>query len=450
MRHLKNERGQALLFLTTLLMLLSLLSMASLNLVKTEKLVYKDSVEEMQAYYVADAAVEKVLALLKENSGVLDRFTKNKTYSKLDLNSLKSDLTSQNARPADIATLEKLLSLYSRPYSDLEIVHADGSSWTPTRRTKEGTIHWLTITKTASEPKGSTLRLEVTGKYGQAKRTLLIHVQVSRPWKDISGVVVQHLPNITNASDINAPMVILEGGDFNPMCCFRQSVLINGDCRLGEDTSLRALVPIKVKGDLILASGAQVEGTLQATGSVLVGEGVIGNPVVQGGVPFNKSLPEFPQVDVTWLQKNCDYYYPGDQSLRVEHLPAGIHYVEGNLTVHGNCQGNVTLVATGTITIPYGAILRCQIAQTDSLLLLGFGGVQLEDQCQVRAVVFTPNGLSLGRSAYFIGVIICGNLESNGAMINQDNSLKEIHPTWPTTKITILSWQERYPVLRIN
>lgn len=443
MKVLLNQKGQALLFITTLLMLLSLLGIASLNLVKTEKLVVNDSVEETQAYNVAEGAVEKVFALVKENSGILDQFTLNKTYGKTELNSLKNLLNEQN-----LATVESLLGLFNQPYAALEIFQVSGEALVPRQYTRTGTIYAIALTKTATNSSGCTLRIEATGKYGLATRTLVVHAKAARPLQSINGVVVQNPPSFAHASELGVPLTILNGGNFTPKGRFMHSVYINGDCHLQEDTSLVAQAPWLVNGNVTITSGALVEGQVQATGEVLLEEGVLGEPVVNGHKFLNLTFPVFPDIDRAWLQHNCDYYYPGDQILRAEDLQQGIHYVAGNVTINGNYQGNITLAASGSITIPHSALLKGQ--GQDSLLLLGFGGVQVEDQAQLTALVYTPTAMEVGYQAQFSGVLACRNLHSNGAIFIENTVIKQVHPTWHITQIKILSWQEKYPVFRIN
>lgn len=435
---MSNQKGQALLFITTLLMIISLLCIASLDFVKTEKLIVHDSVEETQAYYLADAAIEKVLAFLKENSGVLDKFTLNKTYGRLELNSLKNYLTTTN-----LQTVEKLLELYNRPYASLDISQDNGT-------TKAGTIYSIAITKTATDSKGCTLRLEATGKYGLATRTLVVYVKVASLLKDLNGVVVQSPPNFTSPSEFKSSLTILNGGDFNPKGRFTQGVYINGDCLLREDTTLLAQAPLITKGNITVASGAQVEGEVQATGAVSLSEGVLGNPTVKEQIVLNYPFPEFPSIDGTWLEKNCDYYHRGDQILRAEDLESGIHYVEGNVTINGNYKGNITLVASGNIIIPHSAMLKGQDQQLDSILLIGLGGVRIDDQAQVLALIYSPAAVDVGYQAQFSGLLVSQDLESNGASFIEAPLLISKHPTWHTTEIKIISWQERYPVFRIN
>lgn len=426
------------MFITTLLIIISLLCIASLDLVKTEKLIVNDSVEETQAYYVADAAIDKVLVLLKENSGVLDKFTLNKTYGRLELNSLKNHLTTLN-----LQTVEKLLELYNRPYVSLEIPQENGT-------TRAGTIYSVAITKTATDSQGYTLRLEATGKYGLATRTLVVYVKIFSMLKDLNGVVVQKPPCFTNSSQFASNLTILNGGEFSPKGRFTQSIYINGDCTLQEDTSILAQAPLLTKGNLTILSEAQVEGEVQATGVVSLNEGVLGEPTVKEQILLNYSFPEFPIIEGTSLEKNCDYYYRGDQIFRAEDLKSGIHYVDGNVTINGNYQGNITLGASGSVTIPHSAMLKGQDPQVDSLLLIGFGGVRIDDQAQVLALVYTPADVDVGYQAQFSGILVCRDLESNGASFAEASVLIHNHPTWHTTEIKIISWQERYPVFRIN
>lgn len=486
-----NPRGQALLLVITLLMVVSLLCTAALTLTHREKLTVKDSVEEAQAYYVADAAMEKVLSIIKGHVKVLDAMVLNKTYGKSQLESLATGLSGQ-----DRITLQSLIGLFNTPFASLEILRENGDPHDPVQSTKAGTIQSISLTKTAADPRGYRLRIEVSGKYTSARRSLVANVRISRPLSDYSGILVQNAPNIYNQATIHGPLTILTNSVINTDSRFYDGIYIQGDCTLrpAADFTARELLvygttvlddgavfegELKSKGD-VLINGDVLNGPVRSSGNVTVGLGHVGRPANQeqntgwDGIIYatgtispatsdnfgtaypntpqtiNHAFSEFPVLDIPWYEKNCDYYHTGDQHLRAEDLLPGIHYVKGNITMTGNYRGNITLVAAGTITIPSSARLKAQTPEEDSLLLLGAGDIQVHQLAEVEAILYCLQTVSLGSYAQLLGSLITRNLDCNGAAVTPQVYLKDVHPAWTTTEISIVSWQEKYPVFRID
>ncbi|ABO49563.1 hypothetical protein Dred_1028 [Desulforamulus reducens MI-1] len=489
---LKNSRGQALLFVIMILLLLSLVCTAGLKLMQNERLTMKGSQEEIQAYYLADAAMEKVCAILKDNVGVLDRFTLNRTYGKFELDSLQKALSGKDA-----VTLQAIRGLINLPYATLEVTREKGGSFTPVENSQAGIIQTIQLTKTSASDNTYQIRIEVTGKYGPARRSLVTNIRVTAPLNQYRGITVQNSPQLTNDCTIHTPMFILNSVVFQPTGCFYNNVYIKGNCTLQQGSRLTT-GNLQVMGNVTLDAGAQITGELMAnghvflngdvhggpvrsSGSVTVDQGHVGYPVTlengdtewngdiyaagsitpevsdQFGTAFPQqsqaiinSFLEYPLVDSTWFAKNCDFFYTSDQNLRAEELAQGIHYVMGNVTLTGHYQGNLTLVASGNVTIPAGATLQAKNQQTDSLMIISTGSVQVENQAQLEALVYTGQTMQLANQAQLTGTIICKDFICDGAVVFNQPLLNTIHPAWITTNIEILSWQEKYPVFKMN
>lgn len=350
---LNNNRGQALLFIITLLLLVCVLCSAALSLIHTEKLTSMDTLEGTQAYYVADAALEQVLAILKENTELLAVLaTKmNKTYGKAELQSLAGSLSGKN-----LESIKALLGLYNTPYPK-----------SPDPHILPGTIQSLMLTVTVADATGYQVRIEASGVYKDAKRSLVTNIRINRPLNDYPGLWLQHPPLIDEDATIPTPRIA-----------------------------------------------------------------------------------PFPALELPWYASNCDFYYQGNENLRAEDLASGIHFIAGNVTINGYYQGNITLVATGTIYVPQGAVIRAKNQGQDSLLLISGENIELDEQACLEALVYSQKALEIKQEALLTGAVLAENLACQSAHIIEDNTLNSSHPAWLTSQITILSWQEKYPVLPVN
>ncbi|SHE60680.1 hypothetical protein SAMN02745133_00774 [Desulforamulus putei DSM 12395] len=477
-----NNKGQVLLLVTTLLMILSLLCIAALILANTEKLTVKGSFEEAQANYVADAALEKVLAIVKVNVRVLDQLTLNKTYGKPQLESLLTRLAGQ-----DLASVQGLIGLFNSTYTPPH---------NPVQATKPGTIQSISLTKTVQDQSGYQVRIEVTGTYGPARRSLVANVRISLPLNAFPGVLVQNTPVFSN-TDMRSPLTVLTGVDFNGDSRFYNSIYIQGDCALRQHAKFIATGELVVLGNTIVDSDAQFDGEIKSTGDVFINGDVLGGPVRSTGSVWvgqghvghqvfseqktewngdiyatgtispassdnfgtaypntpqtiSYSFPKFPLLDGPWYARNCDYYYAGDQILRAEDMSTGIYYIDGDVTISGNYQGNITLVASGTIAVPNSATLKAQDTRADSLLLMGLGDVHIHEQAQVEAIVYSKQRVILSNNAQLVGSLITANLDCRGAVVIHEPLISNTHPPWTTTDISILTWQEKYPVIPMD
>ncbi|MEG6522532.1 hypothetical protein [Desulfotomaculum sp. 1211_IL3151] len=446
-----------------LLLLLSIVCAAALKLMQNEKLTLRGSEEELQAYYRAEAAMEKVFSIVKDNAVVIERFTLNKAYGRYELESLQKTLSGKDA--ASIASLR--------------------------------TIPNLNITKTSASSNVCQLRVEVSAEYYDAKKSLVANIKVGLPLNRFQGIFVQASPDIQNNASLQTPLYILNDVQCQPVGTFGQNIYIKGNCLLQPGTDLTTDT-LKILGNVTLASGAQMKGELLAKGDLLINgdilggpvrseghviveEGHVGSPLVleDGNIAWdgdiyagktispetssqfgqayanqpqiiNHSFLEYPNMDLNWYDKNCDSFYAGDQVLRAEDLTEGIHYIQGNVTLTGLYQGNITLISSGMVTIAAGASLRAANAAKDSLFILAKEKVLVESQAQVDALVYTAGTMQLANQARLAGAVICQEFICHGAAVVSQPILNNIHPTWTTTEIEILSWQEKYPVFPMN
>ncbi|GAB6156857.1 hypothetical protein JCM39194_00570 [Desulfotomaculum varum] len=487
---INNHRGQAVLMVATLLMMLSLLCTAAFTLTRADQLTMQAALEETQAYYVADAALEKTLSILQERVKLLDSLQTNKTYDKKQLASLLAGLSGP-----DKNCLQALLNLYNENFAALEISRPDGIPQQPAQFTRAGTIQSVSLTKTAADAGGYTVRLEVTGKYAGAKRSLVANVRFSRPVNDLPGMLAQQSAVINNAT-FNSPLVVLADTDFSADSLFYDGIYIKGSCTLGPTANLAAPVllatgptvieagavytgELKSGGD-VLINGDVIDGPVRSCGNVTVLQGHVGRPLNQGqvirwdgsiyatgsvtpmasdnfgqayaGTPQTISypFPDFPLLDLAWYARHCDYYLSGHQTIRAEDLLPGIYYIQGSLTVSGRYQGNITLVAAGSITIPDSALLQAHDPAADSLLLISAGEICLQPGADVAAALYSRQKISLNHRSCLQGLLVARQLDCNGATVTYRPDFQDIHPAWVTTRLSIISWQEKYPVFRID
>ncbi|CCO08873.1 hypothetical protein [Desulforamulus hydrothermalis] len=487
---INNRRGQAVLPVVTLLMILSLLCTAALTLTRTDQLTLQAALEETQAYYVADAALEKTLSILQSRVKLLDSLQINKTYDKKQLTSLLAGLSGP-----DKNCLQSLLNLFNESFAVLEISRSDGTPQQPAQFTGAGTIHSLSLTKTAADAGGYAVRLEVTGKYATAKRSLVANVRFSRPVNDLPGTLVQQSAEFINAI-IESPLVVLADTDFSADGLFYDGIYIKGGCTLGPAANLAA-PQLLATGPIVVEAGAVYTGELKSGGDVLINGDIIDGPVrscgnvtvLQGhvGRPLNQGqvirwdgsiyatgsvtpmvsdnfgqayaatpqavsypFPDFPLLDLAWYARHCDYYLSGHQTIRAEDLLPGIYYIQGNLNVSGRYQGNITLVAAGSITIPDSALLQAHDPAADSLLLISAGEISLQPGADVAAALYSREKISLAQQARLQGLLVTRQLACNRATVTYRPDFQNIHPAWVTTRLSIISWQEKYPVFRID
>lgn len=471
-----------MLLVSTLLLILALLAVSMISLAGTEKLTAKGSFQATQAYYVADGAMERVVRIIKVNPGVLKHFNLTTGYGKNQLETLASGL----AGP-DLESVQQLIGLFGSGYTPVDDVQ------NPT-----GTIVSVNLTRIDQDSNQSRVCIETTGQYGPAKRSLIANLDISMPLNEFQGILVQNTPSFYNHAVIKAPLTVLSGMDFDADSSFYENIFIQGDCIVGPNATFSDLDEMTVYGNTSLQQGAQFEGELKSAGHVIIEGNVLGGPVRSNGdvtvgaghvgrqavtgegavqwdgdiyaagsitPPSSDSFgtaypntpqtitgqfPELPRVDGLWYAQNCDHKYTGDQSFSAEDLAAGIHYVEGDVTISGTYQGNITVVATGDITVSNNAALVARNLEQDSLFLLAMGDIYINGDARVEALVYSPQTVLLAEGAELKGSVITKNLDCGGAKIVYEPAINRTHPPWITTNITILSWQEKYAVIQVN
>jgi len=439
-----NESGQALILVVMMTLLILLIGFSTLTLVSECRKASLAERTMVQAYYIADAGVERALAKVKSDSGWL--------WDDVHFDSNK-----------------EVEFIINQNYA--------GGVITEVKVKEEGIYPAVPLSR--EDVAYTNILITSVGAYEGSKKTLEVRARVDAPLHFSRGVWVN-----SPESDFGGGVVIshvTSSGDL----IFRRNGIFSGEITAGGTVTVLESVTVaadevKAAKSIILESGAQVNGGVRQAGAspfqvALAGRASISGDIYYNGVLFNDSgnvmeasklhqggagvitVPPFPVLDLSMYEKNHDLKYTGDKAFTGSFEISGITYVTGDVTISGNYNGVGAIVAGGDVYIS-SDLKRNHDNPASSLAILCFGdrGITIADGKEVWALLYTPSGgasgagmLNVGGAATVHGSLICDKIMINPAantLVQYESSLSNHQPEWITTKISITSWHENYPV----
>jgi len=452
-----SEAGQALVLVVMITLLILLMSFSTLTLVSECRKASFAERTMVQAYYIADAGVERALAKVKSDSDWL-------WYAvHLDPDKEVEFIANQNYAGGVIASVKvKEDSIYPTvPLSRQDVAYTD-----------------ILITS--------------EGTYENSKKTLKVRARVNAPLQFARGVWV----NSPDSEFGNSVIIsdVTSSGDliFRHNCTFHGEITAGGTVTVSENVAITT-DEVKTAKSIILENNAQVNGRVRQAGInpcqvALAGGALIGRVEEVGGqdithfedIYYNGTLlnnsgnvldasklhpgragvvttPPYPVLALSMYEKDYDVKYTGNKTFAGDFEINGITYVTGDVTISGNYSGVGAIVAGGNVNIS-GDLKRYHNDPASSLSILCFGseGITIAGGKQVWALLYTPPGgpsdmrmINVGNAATVHGSLICDKIVINSAadaLVQYENSLAENQPDWITAHINIISWQEFYPV----
>ncbi|OPY57736.1 MAG: hypothetical protein A4E55_01456 [Pelotomaculum sp. PtaU1.Bin035] len=458
MRSVSDESGQALVLVMMIILVVLLMGSTILTLVGESR---KASFEErmiIQAYYIADAGVERALAKVKSDSGWL--------WDAVHLDADKeveyiTDLDYSGGRISRVIIKEE--NIYpAAPLSKEDVAYTD-------------------------------ILIISEGTCESSKKTLKVRARVNAPLHFCKGVWIN-----SPESDFGKNSIIVSSITSSSGLAFRHDCIIYGDITASGDVTVMqniaiAASEVKTTGSVILENDARINGNVRQAGTspfyvdlsngALIGwvEDVAGQneifykDVYYNGILYNNSgrtidesklhhdkagvikIPVFPVLTMSMYENNYDVKYTGNKTFSGYFTVDGILFVTGDVTISGNYSGVGTIIAGGDVNIS-GDLKRYNDDLASSLSILCFGntGITISKGSEAWALLYAPpgtpagmRGVNIGNGARVHGSVICDKIYINSAgntLVQYEGSLSNNQPDWVTSVVDITSWQELYSV----
>lgn len=380
-----NCRGSALLLVVVVLTILLVLASGLMSLAGTESISGINQVNQMQAYYIAEAGVEKALVTLK------------------------------------------LDPLWRAGFNGLDY--------------SDGIIQGVTISTVASEstPNTSVVIIQSVGISEGAKKTVEVKARLSSDPYIKAGHYLRAgttpLQELRSTSPVEVHGDVFFAGD----CRLDWDILINGTIRAGNNVEI--LAPARVTGD-VCASGSIFAEDETVDGLLYPGQSISVPPfpsLTADDLTFFRDVA---------LALGDNHYFPGNHRFTQAELwnMQGIYFVEGRATVAGVYSGRASIVASGDISIADS--LYAANRQQDVLGLISAGVVTTAEDCHLaETVVFAREGfVTRGVMLEQYGSVITPVLDLGGIIVFKDSHPLFMPPGMPVN-VSISQWKERYLIL---
>jgi len=200
---------------------------------------------------------------------------------------------------------------------------------------------------------------------------------------------------------------------------------------------------IKSKNNITMGGGATaVWGSAWATNSISDSSNAIKgtkHPSTDPGITWQ--LNSFPALTLQQCQDTASYSYVGPKTFTSSDMSNlnGIIFVDGDVTVSGDYTGVGVIASSGNLTIS-GSIRRLN---TDSCLtLISYGKISFSNGCDpVEALIYTPNICEVSNGTHLNGAIVAGTI------ITDQNAVATFDPLMAETansvnwNYKIISWK---------
>ena len=430
-----NQKGQALIIVLLITVFIFLIGSTALSMGIT---VRKTSVYEKnqnQAYYVAEAGVEKLLA----------ETLKNPNWVKTGLPEGTPQNFLQNMSYPDAITGNEIESVNVVKTTELDgyklVITSVGRYSGGTRYNSKRTLN--VVAKLYPPPSLDFSK----GVWGGTSVLLLNNGEIdSNIWSN--GDV-----EIKNNGTVVKGNVYVFG-----------NVLLDNNAEVGKNIEAKGNVTVSnnAKANTVNLSG----GWVKSEGNISVGGGntkicgdawaagsISGTSNIEGTSHPNTSLPivsftlpTFPVLEQEIYRKIADYEYTGNTTFTTSELTniSGVHFVNGDISISGTYSGLATIIATGKISIT-GNLSPSPSSTSDCLALLSFSDVETSTNCDpIRALIYTAKIFNLNNNSWVYGAAIANKvIQGQNAGIVYDQGLTDLGLPGMDWAIIIISWKEQ-------
>lgn len=436
---LSNQKGFALIIVLMMTIVLFFIGAAALTMGSSVRKTAGLETEQKKAYYIAEAGIEKAIDIVKRENDWVENLVTGSEYNLVP-----------SVIPSD--------------YADGALIH-------------------VKVQKESFNDSKTTLSIKSKGRYHDVYRQIEVRVDLGKPMAFYRGIWTDSPPgapsSFKNNSVVESDLTVNGNILFWNNCVITKDVWVGGNVTIASNMSVNPR-NLYAGGSVIIENNGQVVGNVQAGGSVLLNNnaGVGGeiksmgsvtlenNAVVSGDIwakgdinnystkvegnlyPNQKdmdlqfTLPPFPTIDLDWYRKNADYYYSGSQTWNGDLNLNGLFFVDGDLSIQGTYTGVGTVVVSGTVT--FEGNLACVDIEQDDLCILSADNVTLDNEVQVRALIYSPATVTINNKAIMRGSVIARTLiQDNNAKLYYEPKLQDNQPDWVTTSLQILSWEEK-------
>ncbi|MDD4767563.1 MAG: hypothetical protein PHF87_08330 [Desulfotomaculaceae bacterium] len=413
---LRDIKGQSMLVVMVLILATFLLCSAVLVMGTNAGKIAAFEVHQDQAYYIAEAGIEKVLAEAKNGPAWLRNLNTGSEYNFL-ANSL------------------------------------DGG-----KNYGAGTFEYIRVKKLAEDDQRATLAIECRGQCGSSIKNVKVQA-------DLEHVYPENLFRgfwLSDAGSAGGNVFNLAADSF-----VSSDVVINSGSHITGDMYCRGLVclqcadggAIKINGDIYALGGVDFTGTGQLTinGFIFVDDInkapddlreitiVLPAGELAGKIPDTAAFPALLSAGkLAWYQKNAGYSQLPPVDSAVMAFQSGIYFISGDCALSGTYSGNALLVVDGSVTL--GSLRRSSAA--DSLAILAAGAVSCAaGSGEIDALLYSA-GLVNGSAGLAVrGSVLAAGLAGPGSRVNisfdQDlfNSYRD-SSSWTTCFVRVTRWGE--------
>ncbi|MDH7577811.1 MAG: hypothetical protein QHH75_08310 [Bacillota bacterium] len=441
MRKIVREEGYITVYAVTLLSLVFLLGSVAVGLAAQHRKIALRALSLTQAYYIAEAGIEKVLA----DPGWL------------------------NTLPVDRD-------------GTFEGDYYDSATYLSNQNYAGGS---LTVKAVRKPPvNGHNLyRIYATGRYGNTTRVLKVEAQVPLTSFD-QGILAGGNVAISGFSSVNSN--VQSGGHLNNTC-----TMINGNASALGDITIENMGRItgnassgnnatvslsSIEGDLKAARDVTTLGTIASYtnigGGVRAGRNasinfsyVRGSVVAKNSVSTSFSIvegssyidpnlvvqpPAIPGVaDLSsyrsWFEEMADQKYTGDRSFYTTDLQPlqGLTFIDGKVNIRGEYSGQGTIVATGKITVNND--LKPRDSSRDLIILISLND-DLEIKGNAQGLFYAGKNIVINSLSDEVkGALLAKqNITITSSTFTFESSMLARQPAGSTGPVKITRWEEKY------
>ncbi|MGI9953176.1 hypothetical protein V3F56_12515 [Moorellaceae bacterium AZ2] len=379
---MRDQKGQALLFVVLMTSLILVLVTGALGITGAHRRNVRLQEQQVQAYYIAEAGIERAIARMREDPGWLDGFA-------LD-------------RKERIAELEG-------PYAG-------------------GEINEVTLHKTA-EGMGFKVELTSLGKFVGAQKTL----RATLYWVNARSLMggLSLLPDSTFDLDIKGNFSLESTGQSGGR------LLLNGNLYLSGSADIEA--DVYVSGDVV--GRDKIEGQVYAGFTDLPKFPVIDLTYYEAQA-WREG--QYYDGDLFWsgtITCNGVYYVRGDLTLSGSYRGRAIIVAEGDVTISGDllpgsADDALAIICLGDVDVENNKVKAVIITE---------GTLYVRGNAEVEGAVLAK-GFSFGKKRTSKGDEGEGDIRGNVTIKYNNEMIPQDLLTGVLTELKILSWEEGNPI----
>ncbi len=411
----RKQTGQSSIIVFLVVALLFFLGSVALNLSTTVRKTAALDLNQLKAYYIAEAGVEKVLAESKKGPAWLKSLTTGLNY----------DFIANNLAG-------------NRIYAD-------------------GVFEKISVKKTSENNGVTALKIESWGKYLGSLKKLQVDVDIGNIYADnyLRGAWLKN----GNAPGGHVVDFVTDSFFSEGDTIFIKGSNVKGDIYCRDKLVLESAQenPTSIKGDIFALGGLEFTGggLPSIDGSVYVDNAGKApqevNTSIMSTEELSSKIPgisDFPDLlgsgRLNWYQNNAGYdRLPPSNGSNRDFL-SGIYYLEGDQTLSGTYSGNAIIVVNGSVSL--GSFRKN--GAYDCLAILAAGTVSSETANQeIDAIIYAGTNVNFSGGTTLQGCILSPGLAGQGNRFNvlydqnMCDKFKELL-NWTTCFIKVTKWSE--------